>query len=488
MENFGLQVGAGEKVLLAGPSGSGKSTLLRALAGLLRTADVGDLSGEVRVDGMYPQARPGQVGLLLQDPSAATVSDRVGRDVAFGIENTGVPREKMPDIVRAALRAARFPYGETRRTAALSGGETQRLSLAGALALGPRVLLLDEPTSMLDAENAARVRAAVLEVCAERGTTLVVVEHRLEPWLDHVDRLVVLDEGRVVGDGLPRPVMERAAGSLAARGIWVSGLPAPQPMTVEPDLVVPHELPSDAGALVRGRGLSVRHRSPFAGSSRRDPGHHVLHGVDADLEQGRSLVLSGPSGAGKSTLLAVLAGLQRPASGSAAIHWSLAGRNGVELSRLSSAELASRLAWAPQLPAHGLVQHTVLDEVLLTSTALGRPLDKAEERARALLAALGLDHLMLASAHRLSGGEQRRLLVAAALVHGPAGLLLDEPTVGQDRLTWAAVTGACTALVGSGGAVAVATHDPDARAILEGGGATGRTMVMGLGDDTAGAA
>lgn len=461
LDRFDLQIPAGQKVLLAGPSGSGKSTLLRAFAGLLLTAEVGDLSGSVAIDGRPPQERPGQVGLLLQDPSAAIVSDVVGRDVAFGLENTRVPREQMPGRVRRALDGAGFPYDEDRRTTSLSGGETQRLALAGALAMSPRVLLLDEPTAMLDETNAERVRRSVLDICAEAGTTLVVVEHRLGPWVSAMDRCVVLDaNGIICADGPAAAVLADRSDSLAAQGIWVPGLPAPQPIEVDPLLVTPPAAPAEDTALVTARDIEVRYRSAFA-LPRTGPGPVAVSGVSCELNRGRALVLRGPSGAGKSTLLAVLAGLHRPDAGSAEIHPALAGRKGRALWRLSSRELAARLSWVPQLPEHGLVRHTVLDELLLTVQTLDRPMPAAEERARALLDVLGLGPLARASAHHLSGGEQRRLVVAAALVHGPAGVLLDEPTVGQDRLTWSAVAGLCRAAVTAGTAIAVATHDRD---------------------------
>ena len=459
LQELNLLVQPGEKVLLAGPSGSGKSTLLRAIAGLLLTADVGDLSGRVTIDGQAPQESPGQVALLLQDPSAAVVSDRVGRDVAFGLENTQVPRTAMPSLVRRALDAANFPYGEQRRTNSLSGGETQRLALAGALAMNPRVLLLDEPTAMLDETNSERVRRSVLEVCEETGATLIVVEHRLEPWVADMDRCVVLDrDGNVCADGAPADVLTEHGESLAGQGIWVPGIPAPAPIAVDPALVAPvAELPG-RGPLVTARDIEVRYRSAFVGQ-RRAAGTVAVSALSCDLQGGRALMLRGPSGAGKSTLLAVLAGLQEPDSGTADIHPVLAAVRGRAVWRMTSQELASRLAWVPQLPEHGLVRHTVLDELLVTSHALGRPAHQAEERARALLDILGLGGLTKTSAYHLSGGEQRRLVVAAALLHGPAGVLLDEPTVGQDRLTWSAVAGLCHGAVAAGSAIAIATHD-----------------------------
>jgi energy-coupling factor transport system ATP-binding protein len=452
-----LTLEPGQKVLLAGASGAGKSTLLRGIAGLLLADDVGDLSGEVRVDGRPPQEVPGSVGLLLQDPSAAVVATRVGRDVAFGLENLRVPRGEMPGRVRRALEAARFPYGEQHRTGALSGGELQRLALAGALALEPSVLLLDEPTSMLDEEASAAVRRSVLDVAARRGTTLVVVEHRLGPWVEHMDRCVVLDRnGRIRLDGPAERVLREHRETLAAEGIWVPGLPAPKPQDVDPGLVAPYAPLPDGTTLVEAAQVTVRHRRPFA--PREEEPTEALTGVSARVEAGSALALGGPSGAGKSTLLAVLAGLQRPDAGRAGIS---SGGDGRDLWALPSAELARHLAWVPQLPEHGMVGRSVLDELLVTSAALGRREEEALPRALALLEVLGLAHLRDVPGHHLSGGEQRRMMVAAAVVHGPSALLLDEPTVGQDRTTWTAVMGVCAAARNAGAGVAVASHDAD---------------------------
>jgi energy-coupling factor transport system ATP-binding protein len=236
LDGLDLTLEPGERVLLAGPSGSGKSTLLRAVAGLLLTADAGDLSGTVTVGGRAPQDVPGSVGLVLQDPGAGVVASSIGRDVAFGLENVSLSRRDMPSRVAAALREVGLTMSPDSSPATLSGGESQRLALAGALVMEPSVLLLDEPTAMLDAATASDVRAVVADIVTRRGLTLVVVEHRLDGWLDHVDRLVVLDaSGAVVADGDPRSVLAEHGQSLAAQGIWVPGVADPEPLVLALD-------------------------------------------------------------------------------------------------------------------------------------------------------------------------------------------------------------------------------------------------------------
>jgi energy-coupling factor transport system permease/ATP-binding protein len=462
LRDLDLSVAPGERVLLAGPSGGGKSTLLRAIAGLLLTADTGDLTGEVLVGGAPPAQSPGRVGLLLQDPAAAVVAERVGRDVAFGPENLRVPRSEIWPRVHRALASVEFPYGTEHLTSALSGGESQRLALAGALALAPEVLLLDEPTSMLDPVAAAEVRAAVLALAERRGCTTVVVDHRIEPWVAHVDRLVVLDaEGRFVADGVPAAVLAQHREALAEQGVWVPGLPDPEPGAIPPELVRPHrDPPGEDHPLVRAERVVVSRRPRLL--ARGATTTLALDGVDADLRAGSVLAVTGPSGSGKSTLLAVLAGLHRPDGGEVRSATDLATRHGAAPWAWRSADLAQRLAWVPQRAEHGIVTHTVEDEVLAASRALRRPDGEARRRAWALLEALGLSALAEASPHHLSGGEQRRLMVAAAFAHGPSAVLLDEPTVGQDRHTWAAVIGACHAAAAAGAGAAMATHDTSA--------------------------
>ncbi|MFB7799871.1 ATP-binding cassette domain-containing protein [Isoptericola sp. NPDC056134] len=434
IEGLDLTVGAGERIGLVGPSGAGKSTVLHALAGVLGDPLPGDLSGTVHVDG--------GVGLVPQDPGSAVVAARIGRDAAFGPENSGLPRDEIWRRARKALDRVGLRYPPDRPTSALSGGELQRLALAGALASAPGLLLLDEPTAMLDPAAAAEVRAAVVGALEGTGTSLVVVDHHVGPWLEHLDRVVVLGPaGRVTHDVAPAALSDGAAGrraDLTRAGVWLPGVAAPDPLPVPAALVAP----DDAGPEVSVDSLEV---DLTTRGLRGRTTTRALDGVAARLPAGLLTAVTGPSGAGKSTLVATLAGHLRPTAG---VVRGAPGRTA------RSRDLARSCGWVPQHPEHGLLAPRVRDEVELTGRRLGVRVDVDE-----VLALLRLDHLADAHPFRLSGGEQRRLALAAALAHRPGLVLLDEPTVGQDRGTWAAVAGWATAAARHGATVAASTHD-----------------------------
>ena len=475
-----LRIEPGSHVLLAGPSGAGKSTFLRALAGVLTTTESGDFAGSILIDGAPPTGS--SVGLMMQDPDDALVAGRVGRDVAFGPESFGMARDEIWSRVRAALAFVGFPYDEDRPTNALSGGETQRLALAGVLALTPTLVLLDEPTSMLDPSSAAIVREAISAAVLASGATLVMVEHELSAVVDGVDRLVVLDlTGRVSADGPVGVTLAESADLLVAQGVWVPGVAAPLPLEVDPALCAPAVAgpPGDSGApgrsdssggqvLVSAESVSVLRQPRASVMSGHRPMSAVLalDDVCATVSAGECVAVVGPSGAGKSTLTALLAGVDTPTQGQVSAGDALLAGVGANLGssvaihRWTSRMLAARFGWVPQQAEHAVVARTVRDDALSTSRLLGLDDDASRARVDGLLEVLGLSALSDADPHHLSGGEQRRLALAGALAHGPSVLVLDEPSVGQDRLTWAAVAGVVLAARNAGVGVVLATHDP----------------------------
>lgn len=445
-----LRIDPGERVLLLGPSGAGKSTLLLALAGLLDAAGGGEAEGQLLVDGAPPAAVRYRSGIVFQDPTTQLVMSRAGDDVAFGLENRGVAGNEIWARVDRALASVGFPYGRQRRTGALSGGEQQRLTIAGTLALRPGLLLLDEPTANLDPDGAALVREAIAGALADRAATLLLVEHRLEEALPLVDRVLVLGAGgAVVADGPPGRVFAAHGDALAEAGVWVPGVPPPRPAIrprAEPETLV---LAEQVGfTYPRADRPAVQH-------------------IDVQLRTSEALAVAGPNGSGKSTLAWLLAGLIRPTSGAVVATEALDPGHGHEpIWRWRARTLASRVGMVFQEPRVQFLSRTVRDELALGPRRVGLGEAEALRRASELLERLRLSHLAAANPFTLSGGEQRRLSVATALATAPAAMVLDEPTFGQDRRTWAEMLSLLAGLRDDGRAICVVTHDRDFAAAL----------------------
>jgi energy-coupling factor transport system ATP-binding protein len=438
-----LRVEAGERVLLLGPSGAGKSTLLSGLAGLLDPSGGGEAEGELLVAGVAPRLARERVGILFQDPESEIVMGRAGDDVAFGLENRCVPAEQIWGRVDAALEAVGFPYGREHRTAALSGGEKQRLALAGTLALGPSLLLLDEPTANLDPDGAVLVRDVLRRVLERLEATMLLVEHRVDEALPLVDRVVVLEAGGgIAADGPPRTVFRQHGTHLAEAGVWVPDAP----LALPPARVRPAP---ETQLLVEQVSFS------YPGAIRP-----AIAAVDAAARSSEALAVTGPNGSGKSTLALLLAGLLRPTSGAVLAGEALRPGHGHEpIWRWRARELVTRIGTVFQDPEHQFLTSRVRDELMLGPLRAGVAERVAERRAGELLERLRLTALADANPFTLSGGEKRRLSVATALATAPAVLILDEPTFGQDRRTWTELLQLLAALRDSGRGVAFVTHD-----------------------------
>jgi energy-coupling factor transport system ATP-binding protein len=396
--------------LVTGPSGGGKSTLLRVFNGLVPHFHGGRISGSAEVAGLDVVRTPTRtlarsVGFVFQDPELQTVYDSVEREVAFGLENAGMPAAQMPGRVDEALERAGARHLRGRAMRTLSGGERQRVELASVLAMRPSVLVLDEPTSQLDGAGAELVLEAVREVAA-RGCSVVVAEHRMEPLLAHARAVVEVDGGRARS----RPPE-----------MWSPPAKAP---------------PEVRATVPGGEAWSLR------GVTAGHPGHAVVREVDLCGREAEVVVLCGPNGGGKTTLLRTIAGLLQPLAG------VVERRPG-------------RIAYLPQNPGALLHRPTVRSEVQLT-------LDRAHDRTPAaeILAGLRLEHVAERYPRDLSAGERQRAAIAAVLAGRPRLVLLDEPTRGMDAKARAALVRVVAAMRDGGSSVVLATHDAELQAAL----------------------
>ncbi|WOQ69907.1 ATP-binding cassette domain-containing protein [Microbacterium limosum] len=440
LSGIDLRIEPGERVLLLGASGAGKSTLLHALAGVLGGDDEGDTTGSLTLDGVPAAHARGRAGMVLQDPDSQAILARVGDDVAFGCENLGVPRPEIWTRVGEALDAVGLDVPLDRSTSALSGGQKQRLALAGALAMRPGLLLLDEPTANLDPAGVAEVRDAVARSLERSAATLVVVEHRIDAWLPLVGRVIVLGREGVIADGSPDAVLGAHGPALAAGGVWVPDVPPrhPAPPAAEPGEV-----------LLSGRDVRVG----------RQRGRPVAGPLSIDVRAGEVLGVTGPNGAGKSTLGLTLAGLLPPEGGEVAASASLAGGLGAAPVSWPARGLLTRIGTVLQDPEHQLLRTSVRAELEVGPRALRLPEAEVQVRVDELLARLRLETLAEANPYTLSGGEKRRLTVGAMLATRPRVLVLDEPTFGQDAVTWAELVALIARLRDEGAGIVAVTHD-----------------------------
>jgi energy-coupling factor transport system ATP-binding protein len=384
LHDVSLRLDAGERVVVLGGSGSGKSTLLRALSGLVPHFHGGRFAGRVEIDGRdtrreRPASLAGTVACVFQDPEDQVVMTGVEAEVAFGLENLGTPPDAIAGLVRRALESVGADQLVGRRTSELSGGELQRVCLASALALAPRLLLLDEPTSQLDPAGAA----AFFELLAELPCAVVCAEQRPARALEWAERVLFVDGGKLELDA---PVDEALDWLRAHRPAFLPRVPAAPTESASADVVCRLD-----GAAYDDR---VGETSLAAG-------------------RGEIVALVGPNGSGKTTLAKLAAGLLEPTAG--------------------RVELGGRAAYLSQDPGRYLIRERVEDEV-----ALGSEGDLT--CARAALASVGLDGHKHRHPRDLSSGERERLGLASVLVTEPDLLVLDEPTRGidperKDRLT-----------------------------------------------------
>ena len=454
-----LSVGEGEFLLVVGPSGCGKTTLLRTLKPAL--APYGETTGTITLDGtpleqLSPRDAATLIGFVGQDPERQTVTDTVFAEIAFGLESTGVEGALIAGRVAEAAGFLGISHLASRKIAELSGGEKQLVNLAAALALRPRLLLLDEPVARLDPPAKLRFLSAVRRINEEAGVTVILVCHDTEELFPAVDRVAMMENGSFKSILPPRDFVRQAKNGAVpfvptVPRIWLlSGGAGEPPLSVregrawlkETTRATPEPVP-EKGDAQTGKEELLSARDLWFRYGRNDP--DVVANLSCTLSSGEILAVLGPNGAGKTTLLKLLAGILRPVAGTIRCE----GKKGLPKAG------GNAIAYLPQEPALLFASDTVREE--LDEMTGGDP-DGAAKTEK-LVARLSLGGLLDAHPYDLSGGEQTRLAIAKLLLLSPRVLLLDEPTAGLDPVAKTELSALLRELAKGGCGIVVATHD-----------------------------
>jgi energy-coupling factor transport system ATP-binding protein len=451
IDRISFSVRPGEILLIAGASGCGKTTLVRAINGLIPRSYKGDLTGRVLVLGEdtagWKLSQISQsVGTVLQDPERQILGTKVVNEVAFGLENLGMPRDEIIQRVDEALALLKITSLRDRETFLLSGGEKQKVALAGVLAMRPRILLLDEPLASLDPAS-AQDSLDMVRGLADKGMTVLLVEHRVEDVLRiHPDRVMFLADGQIRYLG-PLSGLSQAVNYHEVK------LPAEDIVERAKHDTAPAELrilPGVTASPAEGAQALVRFEDVAFGY---DPGVEVLHGINLEIKRGDVIAVLGPNGAGKTTFVKHAIGLLKPRQGRVLV-------DGRDTREASVAQIASTLGYVFQSPSHMLFAPTVHEELAFGPTNLKHPKEQIEKEVKQALKIVNLSEKEQDPPLALSFGQQKRVSIAAILAMQSRILVMDEPTAGQDYQNYMNFMDAILQLPGFE-AIMFITHDVD---------------------------
>jgi energy-coupling factor transport system ATP-binding protein len=448
LNDLNFSVEAGQFVVIMGPSGAGKSTLANSLNGLIPNFVRGQYSGEVTVLGRNPAkeqvgAMAKDIGLVFQDFEAQLFSTNVKLEVVFGPENFNVPNEEMAALIERTLQTVNLQGLAERVPATLSGGQKQRLAIGSVLAIKPRILCMDEPTTDLDPLGKLGIFQIARTLHDNKELTLLIIEHETEEALA-ADRIVIMEKGQIVADGLPREIL-RQVDFFHSLGI----MPLQVPEFFNQLGLAKEELPltPDEGlAAFRANGFildEAKYQEIIAREAKREAqygtsiltvsglkhqyadGNMVLKGIDLEICQGEFLAVLGHNGSGKTTLVKHFNALLQPTEGQVLV-------NGKDTKARAVFEIGKEIGYVFQNPDHQIFSDTVYQEVAFSPKLRGFKKSDIDALVKEALRAVDMEGYENADPFSLSKGERQRIAVASVLSAKPQIIILDEPTTGLD--------------------------------------------------------
>jgi energy-coupling factor transporter ATP-binding protein EcfA2 len=449
LKNLNITINKGEFAGLMGRTGSGKTTTLMLMNGLIPHFFEGSFEGKVIANTMntrryHVQTLSRFMGFVMQDPETQIFGITVEKDAAFGPSNLAFGKEKIKELVEKSLKAVGLSGYENRITTELSGGEKQRLAIAGILAMEPEILVLDEPASELDPEGRTEIYKLLADLHKKQGVTILISGHDSEEMLQFTERIIVLDNGTVVWDGEPeklfaniqltrqygiRPPDAAEISHLLAQKnilpreeIFTQNLRFAERMAAKYSFRHDYFIPPVERGRFNSSNIAVEVKDlSFLYSGNKN----ALKNLNIKINQGEFIALIGKNGAGKTTFSKHLNGLLRPSSWKVFI-------NGRDISGISTSELSREVGYVFQNPDHQIFAATVTDEIDFGLKQMMLPQKEREERIHKALEFVGLEQYKDRHPFMLGKGERQKLAVASILAMEPGILVIDEPTTGQD--------------------------------------------------------
>ena len=447
IDKINFELYPGQVMLIAGSSGCGKTTLMRCVNGLIPYTYHGELSGEIHLYGQSVKGLPmsaisQKVGTLLQDPERQILGSYVLNEVAFGLESLGLPREEIRERAEQALDRLGIKMLSERETFDTSGGEKQKIALAGILAMEPRILLLDEPLASLDPASAHEA-LQVFRTLADEGYSVMLVEHRVEDVLAiNPDVVLYMENGRVIYNGDPKGLMKVVdyhQVKLPAEVVMEKARFDPPPKfeaAVVPD--------PQAEPLVQFKNVHFKY-----GMDRPE----VLSGIDFEVHKGDVIAILGHNGSGKTTMVKHALGLLKPTEGNVILE-------GKDTKAMTVAQAARTVGYVFQSPSQMLFAPTVSDELSFGPRNLGYSQEVISANVDWSIDTVHLREEMALPPLALSFGQQKRVSIAAILAMRSKILMMDEPTAGQDYWNYTAFMDAILQMPGFDSVIFI-THDLD---------------------------
>ena len=473
LQDINLDIYPGERVLIAGPSGSGKSTLAACINGLNPFSNPGECSGTLMVDGVdAPHSSifdlAAHVGTVLQDPDGQFIGLTVGEDIAFSLENNCTPQPEMKEIVQHAAELVGIENHLGFAPHELSGGQKQRVSLAGVMVDDVKILLFDEPLANLDPATGKQAIELINTIQQKTDTTVLIIEHRLEDVLwRNVDRIVLVNEGRILADMRPDDLL---SGSLLAE----NGIREPLYLTAmryAGIAVTPEKHPAHIDSVVLDKADTARLHSWFQAEPLPAPkpapepllevrdlcfgynkGQHTLQNVSFSIGKGEMVSIVGRNGAGKSTLSKLICGFETQDSGEIYL-------NGKDLKDENIRRRAKHIGYVMQNPNQMISKTMIYEEVAMALQGSGLTEEQILEKVDDTLKVCGLYPFRNWPVSALSFGQKKRVTIASVLVQDPELILLDEPTAGQDFRHYTDIMEFLQGLNTRGVTVVMITHD-----------------------------